>query len=227
MTGRALTWVIAWLGPLVVRAWFSTIRLRWHGGAYVHPDPHMRGNCIYVFWHQRLLCFSYTHRNSGVRVLISRSRDGEVIARVVSRLGLVPIRGSSRRHGGEAVRALLAEVATGYDIGITPDGPRGPRHVFQVGAIYLASRSGLPIVPATVSYGRCWRFKSWDRFMLPWPFTWGVIRAGDAITVPPDLDAAGIEEWRVRLEAILRECTDTTDAHAREYYLSGRAFRDL
>ena len=124
------------------------------------------------------------------------------------------------------MRALLADAASGYDFGITPDGPRGPRHVFKVGAVYLASQSGLPIVPITVSYHRFWRLKSWDQFQLPWPFSWGVVHVGPAVAVPPDLDPAGLELWRLRLEAILREHTQRTDTHARELYLSGRARPD-
>ena len=124
------------------------------------------------------------------------------------------------------MRALLAHAASGCDFGITPDGPRGPRHVFQVGAVYLASQSGLPIVPMTVSYHRFWRLKSWDQFQVPWPFSWGVLHVGEGITVPPNLDAAGLEVWRVRLETVLRKHMDDTDARARELYLSGRARPD-
>ena len=82
-------------------------------------------------------------------------------------------------------------------------------------------------MPITVSYGRYWRFKSWDRFILPWPFTWGVIHVGDAVTVPPALDAAGLEAWRVRLEGVLRAHTEATDARAEELYRAGRTYRDL
>jgi lysophospholipid acyltransferase (LPLAT)-like uncharacterized protein len=227
MTRSALAWVVGWLGPIALRAWFSTIRLRWHGGAYLQPDPRTRQKAIFVFWHERLLCFTYTHGRYHGRILVSRSRDGEVIARVASGLGFLPVRGSSRRGGVEALRALLAEAGSGYDFGITPDGPVGPLHVFKVGAVYLASQSGLPIIPISVSYGRCWRLKSWDRFIVPRPFTWGVIHVGEAVTVPPELDAAGLEAWRARLEAILREHADTTDVRAEELYRAGRTSRDL
>ena len=227
MKRRALNWIVGRLGPSVLRLWFSTIRLRWIGGAYTHPDPRTRRNAIGVFWHQRLLCFGYTHGRFRPRILISQSRDGDLIARVASGLGCVPIRGSSRRGKVEAMRGLLAEAKSGYDMAITPDGPLGPLHVFQVGAVYLASQTGLPVVPLTVCYGRSWRFKSWDRFVLPWPFTWGILHVGEAIAVPPNLDAAGLEAWRARLETILREHTDTTDVRAEELYRAGRAYRDL
>jgi lysophospholipid acyltransferase (LPLAT)-like uncharacterized protein len=227
MMRAALAWGVGWLGPLVVRAWFSTIRLRWVGGAYLNPDTRTRGNAIFVFWHQRLLGFTYTHGRYHGRILVSRSRDGELIARVTSGLGFVPIRGSSRRGKVEAMRGLLAEAGANCDFGMTPDGPLGPPQIFQVGAVYLASQSGVPIVPITISYGRCWRFKSWDRFMLPWPFTWGVICVGEAVTVPPKLDAAGLEAWRLRLQDTLRRHTEATDARAEALYQSGRRYRDL
>lgn len=227
MKRSVLNEIVGWLGPLFLRLWFSTIRLRWVGGTHVHPDPARRGAMIGVFWHQRLLCFSYTHGRFRPRILISQSRDGDLIAAVAGGLGCVPIRGSSRRGKVEAMRGLLAEAKSGHDLAITPDGPLGPARVFQVGAVYLASQTGLPIVPVTVSYGRCLHLRSWDRFVVPWPFTWAILHAGEAVSVPRELDAAGLEAWRARLETILREHTDTTDMHAAELYGAGRAYRDL
>lgn len=227
MRRRALNWVAGRLGALALCLWFSTIRLRWYGGKHIHPDPRERGNAIYVLWHQRLLAFAYTHAHFGGRVLISRSRDGEIIARIAERLGFVAIRGSNRRGGGEAVRALLGEAGGGRDFGITPDGPVGPPHVFKVGAIYLASQSGLPVVPITVTYHRFWRLNSWDGFQLPWPFTWGVIHTGAPVRVPPGLDASGLETWRLRLEGTLRLHTRSTDESVGDLYQRGKPRRDL
>jgi lysophospholipid acyltransferase (LPLAT)-like uncharacterized protein len=85
----------------------------WYGGTHVHPNPRDRGSAIYVMWHQRLLCFAYTHARFKGRVLISRSRDGDIFARLMARLGFSPIRGSSRRGGRDAIRALLAEAGSG------------------------------------------------------------------------------------------------------------------
>jgi len=222
----ALTWLAARLGPLTLRAWFATIRLRWYGGKYANPDPRSRGNAIYVLWHQRLLCFAYTHARFRGRLLVSRSSDGEILARLAAGLGFSPIRGSSRRGGSEALRALLAEAGSGCDFGITPDGPRGPRQVFKVGAVYLASRSGLPIVPITVAYRRSWQFRSWDRFQLPWPFTRGVIHAAAPVAVPPALDDSGLETWRLRLQETLQSHTRTTDERFEELFRDGRRRRN-
>lgn len=227
MRRRILTWIATWLGPLMLRAWFGTIRFRWHGAKTIHPDPRVRGHFIYVLWHQRVLAFAYTHAGFGGRVLVSQSRDGDIIACVAAGLGFLPIRGSSRRGGSEAMRALLTEAQNGYDFGITPDGPTGPPRTFKVGAVFLASQSGLPIVPIAVAYRRCWQFKSWDRFQLPWPFTRGVVHAGEPVAVPPALDDAGLETWRVRFEEILEAHTRMTDERFEEFFRSGQRRRDL
>jgi lysophospholipid acyltransferase (LPLAT)-like uncharacterized protein len=227
MRRRALNWLAAWLGPLTLRAWFATIRLRWVGGKHVHPDPHGRGSAIYVLWHQRLLCFAYTHARFRGRLLVSRSSDGEILARVAAGLGFSPIRGSTRHGGSEAMRALLAEAGSGYDFGITPDGPRGPRQVFKAGAVYLASRTGLPIVPITVAYRRRWQLQGWDRLQLPWPFTRGLIHVGAPVLVPPALDDAGLEAWRLRLQDTLRSHTRTTDEGIETFWLGARRRQDL
>src|SRR5512138_1956624 len=84
---RLWFWLIGHLGPALLRLWFATIRLRWHGGEYAVPSPSNRRNALFVFWHQRLLCFVYTHRSLGGRVLVSRSSDGEIIARLLAGLG--------------------------------------------------------------------------------------------------------------------------------------------
>ncbi|HTU01967.1 MAG TPA: lysophospholipid acyltransferase family protein [Candidatus Sulfotelmatobacter sp.] len=218
---RFLAWVAGWLGPLVVRFWFATIRIRWRGGAFADPDPRHRGHAIHVFWHQRLLCFAYAHRGFGAYLLISRSRDGELIARIVEGLGFAPVRGSSQRGGSGAIRELFAVAEDGRDIGIMPDGPRGPARKFKMGAVYLASRTGLPIVPITVSYRRFWSMRSWDRLHCPWPFTSAVIQVGDPISIPPALDATELEGWRLRLEEALETLTTKTDECREELYRGG------
>lgn len=209
---RILYWLVQHLGAALIRCWFATIRIRWSGSQYRLGASAARSNAIFVFWHQRLLCFVYTHRGRGGHVLVSRSRDGEVIARLLVGLGFAPVRGSSHRGGAEAVRALLDVVADGRDVGITPDGPRGPARVCKAGAVYLASRSGLPLVPLSATYRHCWTLRSWDGFQLPWPFTSAIVHAGEPLWIPADLDAGAVEAWRLRVEAALHDVTATTDA---------------
>ena len=222
--------VIGLLGPWLLRAWVGSLRIRWAGPGLIRPSPQGRENVIYIFWHQRLLPFSVTHRGLGVRALISAHGDGEMLARVAERLGHKAIRGSTTRGGPAALRGLLAEVGRGYDFVITPDGPQGPRHVLQVGTAFFASKSGLPVIPASIGYRRSFSLRSWDGFVIPFPFTRAVIQAAPPVRVPPDLAPEELERWRAILEGALRNITEDTDRRFEEIYRQGistRAFRKL
>ncbi len=218
------------IGPWILRAWVGSLRIRWAGEGIIRPRAEGRENVIYVFWHQRLLPFAVTHRGLGVRALISAHGDGEMLARVAEALGHRAIRGSSTRGWMGAVRGLLEETGKGCDFVITPDGPRGPRHVFQLGAAYFASRSGLVVIPASASYRRSWSLPTWDGFVLPRPFTRALILAGSPMEVPPGLDGERLEAWRARLEAELRRVTEEADRDFEARYRSGlttNRFRSL
>ena len=213
--------MVGLVGPSLLRAWVGSLRIRWSGPGMIRPRPGGRENVIYVFWHQRLLPFPVTHRGLEVRALISAHGDGEMLSLLAEKLGHRPIRGSSTRGGSRAMRALLAEIGCGRDFVITPDGPRGPRHVFHPGAAYFASKSGLTVIPASAAYRSSWSLPSWDGFIIPRPFTRAVIHGGHPIRVPPDLDDAGIEDWRQRLEKALREVTEESDRRFEELYRNG------
>jgi lysophospholipid acyltransferase (LPLAT)-like uncharacterized protein len=142
-------------------------------------------------------------------MLISRHGDGVLIADAIAHFGVGTIQGSTRRGGAEALRDILKTLKSGISVGVTPDGPRGPR-MRCTGAIADISRlSGAAILPA--SYSARWRFilGSWDRFLLPLPFTRGVYVVGDPIEVAPDSDGAGTLE---RLETCLNDLTRRADA---------------
>jgi hypothetical protein len=168
-----------------------------------------------VFWHAGLLPLTYAHRGTGGAVLISRHADGELIARTIEHLGFVTARGSSTRGGGRGMLDLLARAAEGRDIGITPDGPRGPARRFKPGAIRLASRSGVPLVPIGVAARHERRLRSWDRFRLPAPFTRVALVYGPAERVPPDLDEAQLEGWCARAGAAVDRATAEAEALSR------------
>ena len=128
------------------------------------------GPLLCAFWHNRLLGPILPHRGRGTGVLISRSRDGELISRLVEGFGYVGLRGSTSRGGASALRAVLQHLDRGLDIAVTPDGPKGPRYQVQQGLAYLAVRTGLPVVPIGVGMSRKAVFSSWDRFQVPLPF---------------------------------------------------------
>lgn len=165
---------------------------------------------VYAFWHNRMLAFVHTHRHRGVTVMISRHGDGEIIARAVERFGFRSVRGSSTRGGRGALKGLI-DAAAGGDVAVTPDGPKGPRYVAQAGAVLIASVTGHPIVYGSAAADRAWRFRSWDRFLLPKPFARVVVRIEPPYAVPRDLDAAGLEAARRDLERRLRRVTAELD----------------
>lgn len=172
-------------GHRLVLALGATWRIRHVGREHVDRARDGRGPVLYVFTHGVLLPLSYTHRSRDIRVLISESRDGEIIARVTERLGFGSVRGSSSRGGARAVVAMAAAGRAGRDLAITPDGPRGPRGSVAPGTVITSSRSGVPVVPVGVAARPAWRARSWDRFLVPAPFArvWVVygsaLRPGD------------------------------------------------
>lgn len=216
------------VGPPLVRLWTRSLRIRWLGEIRVRNGvPDTATNGIVVFWHQRLLLFGGYFRNSGYHALISQHRDGDMLARVVARLGMRPVRGSTTRGGTRALREILTEDLSRLRLAITPDGPRGPRHVFQAGAVYVAARTGLPVYPVTVAYARAWSLRSWDGFLLPHPFTRGLVHLGEPVRVPDVAERESVESWRLELERSLRELTNRTDEEFEKLYAEGRRIRDL
>ena len=166
---------------------------------------------LYAFWHGRMLILSFSHRRQRIHILISQHRDGEFMARTVQRLGFVPIRGSSTKGGAKAIFQMVSKIQDGYDIAITPDGPKGPRYKVQPGAIYIAGRSGLPIIPITSSAEKCWRLSSWDNFLIPKPFSKTVIILGEPIYVASDSTVSEINSKNFELENQLVELTFQAD----------------
>lgn len=167
--------------------------------------------CIFAFWHARLLPLVFTHRHRSIAVLISRHRDGELIARIIGRLGFLTGRGSSTRGGEEGVRDMLRHAREGRLLAITPDGPRGPAEHVKAGLVYLASRSGLPVIPVASAASRAWRLDSWDRFRVPGPFARVVVGYGAPIAIPAGLADEDLEPWRARIEGAIGELTDEVD----------------
>lgn len=170
--------------------------------------------CIFALWHSRLLPLTYTHRRRQVAFLISQHRDGELIARLIQRLGYVTARGSSTRGGGAGTREMIRYAERGHLLGITPDGPRGPAEVVKPGIVYLASRTGYPVLPVGALATPSWRLKSWDRFLIPQPFARVIAGYGPPIEVPMGLEESEIGAWQKRIEAALRDLDGELERHA-------------
>ena len=170
---------------------------------------------IYCFWHNRLaLCvklyfkFSRPHHGApGVAGLVSASKDGALLSAIFHCFGVQPVRGSSSRRGAQALVELNTWASRGYDLAITPDGPRGPRYILAEGAITLAQVTGLPLVPA--SYHLNWKIalRSWDQFQIPLPFARCDVHVGKVFQIPRQLTDAEREAFRHEVEAELRAIT--------------------
>jgi len=190
---------------------FAALGRSWrieYAAGYAELDARLHTErCIYALWHARLLPLVYTHRHRGVGVLISRHRDGELIARVTEALGYRTARGSSTRGAEAGVLEMLTLAAAGHSLAITPDGPRGPARRVKPGLTYLAGRTGWPVVPVAAAARPAWVFDSWDRFMVPRPWARVHVAYGEPIRVPSGLDEAGNELWRSRIEAAIEEVT--------------------
>jgi len=166
---------------------------------------------IWAFWHNRILMMPYLYERfcPGRRMLmmVSRSRDGEFITRIMNRFGIDGARGSSSRGGSDALREILRELPRpqARDIGITPDGPRGPRAKVQDGVLGLAASSGRPIYPVTARYSRHWELPSWDRFQIPQPGAVCRVFVGPAVAAPQNLESSELDRVRGELERALGE----------------------
>lgn len=168
---------------------------------------------IWVFWHNRVFGVpmaqkKYLRSRSGA-ILSSASRDGEIIAATMTRLGYASVRGSSSRRGTSALLGLLDWIKGGYDVAVVPDGPRGPRYRLGPGVVKLAQKTDAKILPIRVNYGSCWRFNSWDRFQLPKPFTTVTVTLEPLIDVPEDLDEEAFEERRLYIEQVMNPDHET------------------
>lgn len=174
---------------------------------------------ILAFWHGRLLMMPYCWQTSvPMRMLISNHRDGALIADTIAHFGLGTIRGSARKKGSDrekggagALRAMVKAIKAGDCVGITPDGPHGPFMRASEGAVVLAKLSGAPILPATFSAGAGKTMKSWDRFLIAYPFSRGVIMWGPPISVPRDADAEQLEHATKKLEQELNTISHRAD----------------
>ncbi len=166
---------LAILPPLVataIRLLCLTLRFRTVAAPGARPADQISGPDLYPFWHDTLLLAAYRYRNLNIHILISQSFDGELIARIVQRLGFAPIRGSSSRGGIAGLLALTKALQHGDKAAITVDGPRGPRHQAKPGAAAIALRATIPTLsPFYLHPARAWTLRSWDSFLIPKPFT--------------------------------------------------------
>lgn len=174
---------LRWAGPPVARSLARSWRIE-----VVRPD---RGEAVLasgrayllLTWHEALLPVLWHHRHRGIAALVSEARDGEYLASLAAPLGYRLIRGSSSRSGSRALRQAFRALREGVPVGVTPDGPRGPRRVFKAALLQAAARAGVSVLPVFAGARRGWRARSWDRFLVPAPFAPVRIAYGEPVVV--------------------------------------------
>ena len=200
-------------------AWFVYVlvytvsgTLRWH---WTDRCGFLSGGAkpaIYCIWHNRLATCMRVYWGSihplsatpGLAALVSASKDGGFLTGILECFKVQPVRGSSSRRGAQAMLELTSWADRGYDLAITPDGPRGPRYVVQEGVVALAQLSGRPIVPVSINLGWKIQLKSWDRFQIPLPFSRCEVILEQPVPVPRQATDAEREACRLRVEELLR-----------------------
>lgn len=193
---KAVPFVFVWL----IRIWFSTCRLRVHGQEYMDQIKATKNPAIASFWHYGVLYVLYFFRKESGVAMVSASRDGEYISRIVEKLGNETVRGSRKKGGMQAVIKLIRAVRAGKNAILVADGSQGPPRIVQAGSLILASKTGVPVLPLSWSCNRYKRFGSWDGTALPLPFSKVDFFYGEPLFVPPELQDEQLEEYRLELE---------------------------
>lgn len=199
-----------WLAARLIKLIYLLLKPETVGEEHL---AHLRSeglHAIIATWHDQLLLISPRYEGGSAKVLISKSKDGELIARVIRYFGLEAVRGSSNRGGRAAFRELVQLSKEPCTLGITPDGPTGPRHQLKEGVVQLARLSGRPIVPLAFACSHGHRFASWDRFLLPYPWGKAVYTIGEPLYYS---DNETIEHFQGRVQ----EAMDANTTSAREY----------
>jgi lysophospholipid acyltransferase (LPLAT)-like uncharacterized protein len=203
--------LVSWIVPAVLRLIGCTLRetSTFEEGAIQSLDELYPG--IFPFWHRCVLPATWIYRHQHPAVMTSQSRDGEFIARVIRRFGFVPVRGSSSRGGQRALLEMSQLLAEGHAVAFTIDGPRGPRYVAKKGPVLLARISGAAITAFYVAVERAWVLNTWDRLVIPKPFSRIYVRFARKIFVPPDADDAAMEQYHAEMQAALDRITQFAD----------------
>ena len=201
MSDARIRWMVR-VGTALIRLLGMTWRMRPVNDADLVARRASGERVIFTLWHGELLPLLWHHRGEGIAVVISEHRDGEIIARIAERLGYTTVRGSTSRGGGRALIGLMRAIEAGHDGAVTPDGPRGPAHVFAPGAAIASQRTGAPLAIIRATATRAWRLKSWDRFLVPKPFATVRVIYGPLVSVNAGSPREAAEQ-ATRLQAVL------------------------
>jgi lysophospholipid acyltransferase (LPLAT)-like uncharacterized protein len=211
---RIVLRIIIWLGYGIIRLIGPTLRIAvsYEDGAQQTLDQRP---LIASFWHSCMIPATYIFRNMGIRVMSSNSYDGEYMGRIIHKFGFVAVKGSSSRNAVRALLGLRRALEEGWTVAFTLDGPRGPRHKVKPGPVALARSSGLALTTFHAAVDRAWVLNTWDRLMIPVPFSRVLVRVGKLIPVPEDATDEDVERYTAELQAALDRVCDFAEANVK------------
>lgn len=206
-------WLIVLAATPLMHLLGLSLRIKSEGRSDLGPRARQEKKPLWSLWHETILMSVWYHRDQDVHVMISASRDGELITTIGKFFGYTAVRGSSSKGGQEATREMVDYLKEGKRCAITPDGPRGPRREMKLGAVNIARLTGAPVVCFGFAAERCWRLKSWDRFIIPKPFSRAVFVYGEPILVPAEGGDDKVYLTRIQAEM------DRVTAEAENYFM--------
>lgn len=205
---RVLLSLISWANFIAISLIGPTLRysISWEEPPSP-PDAIFEKRVIYAFWHRAVFASAWLWRKLAIAVMVSRSFDGEYIARTIEKLGFVAVRGSSSRGGAQALRGLKKQLEKGAPVAFTIDGPRGPKYVAKPGPVMLAQASALPMAAFYVAVKDAWVLNTWDQMVIPQPFSKALVRVSAKMRVPEDADEARMADFHRQLQLALERVT--------------------
>ena len=209
-----MLWLIRWANYLAISLIASTLRysISWEEPPSP-PDATFEKPVIYCFWHRALFPSAWIWRKTGIAVMVSRSFDGEYIARTLEQFGFAAVRGSSSRGGAQALFGLRDQLQQGASVVFTIDGPRGPRFVAKPGPVLLSRMSRMPMAAFYVALSDAWVLKTWDGLMIPKPFSKALVRIGAKMQVPAEADDTQMADFHRHLQTALERVTRFAEEH--------------
>jgi lysophospholipid acyltransferase (LPLAT)-like uncharacterized protein len=211
---RILLWLISWSSYLAIALIGPTLRysISWEEPP-TPPDATFEKPVIYSFWHRAVFASAWLWRKTGIAVMVSRSFDGEYIARTIEKLGFVAVRGSSSRGGAIALLGLRNRLEQGSPVVFTIDGPRGPKYVAKPGPVLLSRASAFPMAAFYVALSDAWVLNTWDALLIPKPFSRALVRFSAKVRVPAEADDAQMAQFHQQLQAALERVTRFAEEH--------------
>lgn len=211
LKNRFIKKILPFLLARIIKAICSTIRLK-----VINEDIYLKlknknKRLIYITWHNKLFFVPYYLRNKDIQILVSESRDGKYVSNTFKQFNFYPIEGSSTRRGLRAAVKMINMLKEGFDGGITPDGPQGPKYILKRGVINIAQKTGHTILPLSYGVSKKWQLNTWDNFVIPLPFTKGVLVYGEPFEISKGLSNGEIEEERLKVEKELQRVTNLAE----------------